>query len=176
MNLINFFLLDYESQVCRLQEEYVCLCLMMHITPLLGLSVPVSRMSKDCPGTRLKSNLWSSLAITTLASIYIHKHTCLWHTPTQKQAWSGATVSYCAQEHTRPCSRLWPMCLVSKHWKTRLYLKKVCVKVFFWVCFCALTLEGRQLGHGVWSFLRSEERRVGKECLRLCRSRWSPYH
>ena len=23
---------------------------------------------------------------------------------------------------------------------------------------------------------RSEERRVGKECFRLCRSRWSPYH
>ena len=23
---------------------------------------------------------------------------------------------------------------------------------------------------------RSEERRVGRECLRLCRSRWSPYH
>ena len=32
-----------------------------------------------------------------------------------------------------------------------------------------------------WNFTvkctqRSEERRVGKECLRLCRSRWSPYH
>ena len=26
------------------------------------------------------------------------------------------------------------------------------------------------------NFFRSEERRVGKECLRLCRSRWSPYH
>ena len=25
-------------------------------------------------------------------------------------------------------------------------------------------------------WFRSEERRVGKECLRLCRSRWSPYH
>ena len=25
-------------------------------------------------------------------------------------------------------------------------------------------------------FVRSEERRVGKECLCLCRSRWSPYH
>ena len=25
-------------------------------------------------------------------------------------------------------------------------------------------------------YQRSEERRVGKECLRLCRSRWSPYH
>ena len=24
--------------------------------------------------------------------------------------------------------------------------------------------------------VRSEERRVGKECERLCRSRWSPYH
>ena len=24
--------------------------------------------------------------------------------------------------------------------------------------------------------IRSEERRVGKECSRLCRSRWSPYH
>ena len=25
-------------------------------------------------------------------------------------------------------------------------------------------------------FLRSEERRVGKECASKCRSRWSPYH
>ena len=25
-------------------------------------------------------------------------------------------------------------------------------------------------------FVRSEERRVGKECCALCRSRWSPYH
>ena len=27
-----------------------------------------------------------------------------------------------------------------------------------------------------WSTLRSEERRVGKECSTGCRSRWSPYH
>src|SRR3546814_9624633 len=26
---------------------------------------------------------------------------------------------------------------------------------------------------GIW---RSEERRVGKECVSTCRSRWSPYH
>src|SRR3546814_15299025 len=25
-------------------------------------------------------------------------------------------------------------------------------------------------------FTRSEERRVGKECVSTCRSRWSPYH
>src|SRR3546814_17457296 len=27
---------------------------------------------------------------------------------------------------------------------------------------------------GIW--MRSEERRVGKECVSTCRSRWSPYH
>src|SRR3546814_9298687 len=26
------------------------------------------------------------------------------------------------------------------------------------------------------SIVRSEERRVGKECVSTCRSRWSPYH
>src|SRR3546814_5146822 len=26
------------------------------------------------------------------------------------------------------------------------------------------------------TLIRSEERRVGKECVRTCRSRWSPYH
>ena len=27
-----------------------------------------------------------------------------------------------------------------------------------------------------WLYRRSEERRVGKECQSVCRSRWSPYH
>src|SRR3546814_14775165 len=27
-----------------------------------------------------------------------------------------------------------------------------------------------------WTIIRSEERRVGKECVSTCRSRWSPYH
>src|SRR3546814_20633617 len=39
-------------------------------------------------------------------------------------------------------------------------------------------------GAGYWvvtpletpGFTRSEERRVGKECVSTCRSRWSPYH
>src|SRR3546814_19198413 len=38
--------------------------------------------------------------------------------------------------------------------------------------------EGRdhlQIVH-LEAFLRSEERRVGKECVSTCRSRWSPYH
>ena len=29
---------------------------------------------------------------------------------------------------------------------------------------------------GVSRQARSEERRVGKECVSTCRSRWSPYH
>ena len=28
----------------------------------------------------------------------------------------------------------------------------------------------------IWNIWRSEERRVGKECMVQCRSRWSPYH
>src|SRR3546814_10799325 len=28
----------------------------------------------------------------------------------------------------------------------------------------------------LYAILRSEERRVGKECVSTCRSRWSPYH
>src|SRR3546814_1679229 len=28
----------------------------------------------------------------------------------------------------------------------------------------------------ITAFNRSEERRVGKECVSTCRSRWSPYH
>src|SRR3546814_16653970 len=31
------------------------------------------------------------------------------------------------------------------------------------------------VGTGLWDS-RSEERRVGKECVSTCRSRWSPYH
>ena len=34
----------------------------------------------------------------------------------------------------------------------------------------------RQQGYSIALGARSEERRVGKESLRLCRSRWSPYH
>src|SRR3546814_4109160 len=29
---------------------------------------------------------------------------------------------------------------------------------------------------GSFAAMRSEERRVGKECVSTCRSRWSPYH
>src|SRR3546814_9719710 len=34
----------------------------------------------------------------------------------------------------------------------------------------------RARGITVDQLIRSEERRVGKECVSTCRSRWSPYH
>src|SRR3546814_17285798 len=34
----------------------------------------------------------------------------------------------------------------------------------------------RDLAHPALGPVRSEERRVGKECVSTCRSRWSPYH
>src|SRR3546814_8875474 len=47
----------------------------------------------------------------------------------------------------------------------------------------ALPAADRQLGGEVFEqgvgdaeVARSEERRVGKECVSTCRSRWSPYH
>ena len=36
--------------------------------------------------------------------------------------------------------------------------------------------EARPFGFSAAGATRSEERRVGKECYALCRSRWSPYH
>src|SRR3546814_20317694 len=37
-------------------------------------------------------------------------------------------------------------------------------------------LELPNLISTIGAFMRSEERRVGKECVSTCRSRWSPYH
>ena len=46
-----------------------------------------------------------------------------------------------------------------------------------WRAELALIAEGgADYGRSTLGKGRSEERRVGKECLRLCRSRWSPYH
>ena len=39
----------------------------------------------------------------------------------------------------------------------------------------AMFLHGSWL-HIIGNMMRSEERRVGKECTATCRSRWSPYH
>src|SRR3546814_14850920 len=41
---------------------------------------------------------------------------------------------------------------------------------------CVSTLLALTLGTLAAAALRSEERRVGKECVSTCRSRWSPYH
>src|SRR3546814_14596306 len=39
-----------------------------------------------------------------------------------------------------------------------------------------LAADGFPTSSMLASFVRSEERRVGKECVSTCRSRWSPYH
>src|SRR3546814_18389343 len=38
----------------------------------------------------------------------------------------------------------------------------------------ATVLERARISHAIVD--RSDERRVGKECVSTCRSRWSPYH
>ena len=61
-------------------------------------------------------------------------------------------------------------------------LKANDIKAFFYVggndsmdTTAKLSRYAKETGIDI-TFTRSEERRVGKECLRLCRSRWSPYH
>ena len=46
------------------------------------------------------------------------------------------------------------------------------------VCYRGTELLGLRAGalNRIRGAIRSEERRVGKECTVLCRSRWSPYH
>ena len=57
-------------------------------------------------------------------------------------------------------------------------LRKAYLKMHRPILFNELVLSDKLFEHcaEIDEAARSEERRVGKECLRLCRSRWSPYH
>ena len=57
--------------------------------------------------------------------------------------------------------------------KARLNLDELLETILLTAEILELKANPKKRGKGV---VRSEERRVGKECLRLCRSRWSPYH
>ena len=54
------------------------------------------------------------------------------------------------------------------------------VKYYLEQCLCSLYRAIDNLSAEIFvvdnASVRSEERRVGKECLLGCRSRWSPYH
>src|SRR3546814_13103668 len=41
---------------------------------------------------------------------------------------------------------------------------------------CCARIRNGLVPDASWTPTRSEERRVGKECVSTCRSRWSPYH
>jgi hypothetical protein len=54
-----------------------------------------------------------------------------------------------------------------------------CSGIYLWHFDATSALRGHGLAGrclAIAAYHRSEERRVGKECRRLCRSRWSPYH
>ena len=60
----------------------------------------------------------------------------------------------------------------------RIAKKAQCDKVLIYRYFGGLDglLAAWAKQYDFYSFARSEERRVGKECSEPCRSRWSPYH
>src|SRR3546814_11851227 len=49
-------------------------------------------------------------------------------------------------------------------------------RTFFVAQLCEAGPLAGVVGPDATIFIRSEESRVGKECVRTCRSRWSPYH
>src|SRR3546814_12697405 len=55
------------------------------------------------------------------------------------------------------------------------------IQILFWfvsgLFFAIAPIETVRSEHRIAELpIRSEERRVGKECVSTCRSRWSPYH
>ena len=54
--------------------------------------------------------------------------------------------------------------------------RKTSIRKSVQVAYDRAMIHQSRVSHQHGFVARSEERRVGKECLRLCRSRWSPYH
>ena len=65
--------------------------------------------------------------------------------------------------------RLWPALSAWQAAQTALLLVLGASLVLMPLAFMARRIRRQPLS-------RSEERRVGKECVQPCRSRWSPYH
>src|SRR3546814_10863846 len=72
------------------------------------------------------------------------------------------------------------VCSSDLHAGNLAYLSLMTLFPFFIVAAAVASIFGRSQDGlaAVGAFLetRSEERRVGKECVSTCRSRWSPYH
>src|SRR3546814_1122670 len=74
---------------------------------------------------------------------------------------------------------LWPIALLLLmrrfgHATTLKIVMYLAVTATLWRLFCFL--DGQSRDNIYFRFDRSEERRVGKECVSTCRSRWSTYH
>src|SRR3546814_4022848 len=73
-------------------------------------------------------------------------------------------------------------CALPISWKSRLTFAKVGMRMIRNRLLGAdlvgtgAAIQGRLLEIALRQQIRSEERRVGKECVSTCRSRWSPYH
>src|SRR3546814_15525412 len=50
------------------------------------------------------------------------------------------------------------------------------VPYFQWLCIIGILFPLNAYNLNIVNVKRSEERRVGKECVSTCRSRWSQYH
>src|SRR3546814_13390191 len=91
--------------------------------------------------------------------------------------WRSLSATPCCSPATPPLSLSWtppspedvvsPMSLIERHIREKIVLVGVTLP--------PETAEETEASLDELS-LRSEERRVGKECVSTCRSRWPPYH
>src|SRR3546814_12723616 len=66
------------------------------------------------------------------------------------------------------------LCTIPGTWVAAWIVKRTDIRVHTLFVEALIVVGGASFIYG--SFFRSEERRVGKECVSTCRSRWSPYH
>ena len=86
------------------------------------------------------------------------------------KAFGGAGIVFTEATHVSAVGRITPGCLGLYTPEHHAFVARLAALITR-----AGAVPGMQLAHAGRK-ARSEERRVGKECATLCRSRWSPYH
>src|SRR3546814_12394560 len=88
----------------------------------------------------------------------------------------GEPAYYVQRDRWRRVAAFWPASIFCRiRWEANDYGT---VRWQLMVMQACTSMDAAQRIPGVWpgECLRSEERRVGKECVSPCRSRWSPCH
>src|SRR3546814_6319973 len=85
-------------------------------------------------------------------------------------------VQTCALPISGPASTTWCRTSVHTSKRRRLHARDLVDRRTYGARHTGSVVHPGAAVRGAHARVRSEERRVGKECVSTCRSRWSPYH